>query len=210
MAISTYAELKTAVASWLNRTDLTTQIPDFIRLCEVSVDKNADARNRRMETSTTLTVTGNTADLPDDYLEARAVIWLSSPRAPLEFRTLAEFEQTYTSDAASGTPSNYTITGSTMKFGPYPASPAEGVTLYYYQSLTALSSDGDTNWLLTNYPDIYLYGSLVASAPYLLDDDRIQLWIGLYDRALAELKGADARARYNGAPVRTTVDVVVV
>jgi len=34
MAISTYSELKTAVANWLDRSDLTDVIPDFITLAE--------------------------------------------------------------------------------------------------------------------------------------------------------------------------------
>lgn len=208
MAISTNAELKSAIAGWLDREDLTARIPDFIRLCEVSVDKNPDARNRRMEVNTDLTFTAGSSTLPSDYLEARALVWNSTPRSPLEFRTLAQFEQTYVNDT-TGTPVHYTIVGDTVKVGPRPAA-ADGATLYYYQSLTALSGDSDTNWLLTYYPDIYLFGSLAQSAPYLGDDQRLQYWVGLYDRALAELKGADARARYNGAPVRTTVDVAVI
>lgn len=209
MAITTNAELKTAIAAWLNRSDLTSIIPDFIRLCEASINKNVDARNRRMEATATLTVTGNSATLPSDYLETRAVTWLSSPRSPLEYRTLSQFESTYLDDT-TGTPVHYTIAGDQMRFGPYPATSGDGATLYYYQSLTSLSADGDTNWLLTYHPDIYLYGSLVASAPYLQDDARLQFWVGMYDRLLTELQQDDARARYNGAPVRTTVDVAVV
>ena len=112
-----------------------------------------------METSTALTFTGDEADLPADYLEARTVVWQSTPLVRLEFMAPSMFETTYTTDTA-GTPQNYTIFGSTLQVGPYPGS-AVGATLRYYQRLTSLSADSDTNWLLTYHPDAYLYGSAI-------------------------------------------------
>ena len=40
MALTTYAELKTSVGDWLNRSDLTTAIPDFISLAEAQIERN--------------------------------------------------------------------------------------------------------------------------------------------------------------------------
>ena len=69
MAISTYSELQEAVASWLNRSDLTTTIPDFITLAESRL--NRTLRLRVMETTTTLSLTASsrTVALPSAFIE---------------------------------------------------------------------------------------------------------------------------------------------
>ena len=208
MGLSNFGELKASLAALLNRSDLTTKIPDFVTMLEARVNREVKFRNRRMETSTLLTFTGDEADLPADYLEARTVVWQSTPRVRLEFMAPSMFETTYTTDTA-GTPQNYTIFGSTLQVGPYPGS-AVGATLRYYQRLTSLSADSDTNWLLTYHPDAYLYGSAIESAPYLGEDNRIQVWLGFFDRAASELQGEDARARWAGAPIRPTLDITIV
>lgn len=210
MALSNYGELKAAVASLLNRSDLTAAIPDFIAMCEASINRNTKARNRRMETTTTLSLAsgGREVTLPSDFIESRAATLQSSPRVVLGYLTPEALESTY-ADESSGIPEKFTIYGDTLKVGPK-ANGAFDVDLIYYQRITALSADADTNWLLTYYPDVYLYGSAVHSAPYLMEDPRLQTWLGLYDRSLGELAGDDARARWNGAPVRPSVDVSIV
>jgi len=205
MGLANFGELKTAIASLLNRSDLTSAIPDFVTMLEARVSRESRFRNRRMETTATLTYAGTAlATLPTDYLEARTVVWQSNPRIRLEFMPLSQFEDTHTTDTQS-TPQNYTTYGTTIKIGPFPNATV-GATMYYYQRLTALSADGDTNWLLSFHPDVYLYGSALESAPYLGDDNRVQLWMGLYDRAAGEVRGDDARARWNGAPRRPILD----
>lgn len=209
MALSNYGELKTAIASLLNRSDLTDKIPDFVTLLEGRANSEVKFRNRLMEASTSLAFSStDEATLPSDFLEARTVVWQSTPRSRLAYMTPTQFEDTYTTDA-QGVPVNYTIFGSTIQIGPFPNS-AVGATMLYYQRLTALSADGDTNWLLTYYPDVYLYGAAIESAPHLGDDNRLQVWFGLYDRAAARIAGEDARARWNGAPRVPALEVGVV
>lgn len=206
MGLANFGELKTAIADLLNRDDLTSAIPDFVTLLERRVNTEIKFRNRLMEATTTLAYSStDEATLPTDFLEARTVVWLSNPRVRLEYMTPTQFEDAYTTDTAA-TPINYTIYGTTLKIGPFPNSTV-GVSLLYYQKLTELSADGDTNWLLDNHPDVYLYGSAIASAPYLGDDQRLQTWIGLYDRAAGRVAGDDARARWNGAPRVPALDV---
>lgn len=209
MGLANYGELKTLIASYLNRSDLTSAIPDFITILEKRVDTEVKFRNRLMEATASLSYSGtDEASLPSDFLEARTVVWQSNPRVNLVYMAPSQFEDTYTTDTAAS-PVNYTIYGSTIKIGPFPNS-AVGATLLYYQRITALSDDSDTNWLLTNHPDVYLYGALMESAPYLGDDNRIQVWMGLYDRAAGRIKGDDARARWNGAPRVPAIDARIV
>ena len=68
MAITTYAELQTAIGDWLNRADLDQKIPDFIRLAESTL--NDVLRQADMVTqSTGVTITSGRATLPADALE---------------------------------------------------------------------------------------------------------------------------------------------
>src|SRR5574343_1469860 len=68
MALSTYSELQSAVASWLHRTDLTSQIQEFIRLAES--DLQVRARLSQWDTSGTVTVTSGVGSLPSDFASA--------------------------------------------------------------------------------------------------------------------------------------------
>jgi hypothetical protein len=65
------------------------------------------------------------------------------------------------------------------------------VILTYYAKPQALDAGNQTNWLLTKAPDVYLYGSLKHSAPWLEDDARIQVWESLYQQALTEVRRTD-------------------
>jgi hypothetical protein len=61
----------------------------------------------------------------------------------------------------------------------------------YYAKPQALDAGNSSNWLLLKAPDVYLWGSLKASAPWLEDDARIQVWETLYQQALSELRRTD-------------------
>lgn len=211
MALANYGQLKTSIAAELARTsdtDFTAKVPDFVRLFEVNIQR--DLLHRRQQTSDTLTLaaSGTSATLPTDFLSAEAVILQSTPLKALVSKTIYDLFQEYP-NTTTAQPVAYAIQGGSMLIRP-PADQAYSITLHYYQALTALDDDADTNWLLTNYPDVYLYGSLVHSAPYLEDDARLQVWIGLYDRAVGALKGESARAIYSGSPIKTQLDVTVV
>ena len=207
MSLSNYGELKTSVASLLNREDLTAVIPDFVKILEAQVNRDVKFRCRSMETTATLTFTGNAATLPTDFIEARTIVYNSSPTKRLEFLSLSSFYDTFTG-TGSGSSVNFTITGNSVLVGPSPG--ATNCTMTYYQKLPTLVNDTDANWLLTNHPDVYLYGSCIASAPYLGEDSRLQTWFGLFDRASGAIAGDDARGRYSGAPVAPKVSVTVV
>jgi hypothetical protein len=205
MALDTYAALQTAIADYLARSDLTSYIPDFITLNESRLNKQL--RTRRQETSVTITIDAQTETLPTDFLEARTFVLSTSPATVLEFMAPTDLETTYANGAA-GKPLNFAIIGDHFKFGPSPDTTYSG-SLLYYAKIPALSVSNTTNWLLTNYPDLYLYGSLLEASPFVQNDERIQIWMGLYDRAVAGLSQADERAKWNGAPLVQRTDITV-
>jgi len=118
----------------------------------------------------------------------------TNPITPLKFITaeqLAEDSQIY---ITSGQPMFYTMVGQQFQVLPSPDGSYTG-ELLYYAKIPALSDAAPTNWLLTEAPDVYLYATLVQSAPYLKEDERTGVWAGLYQTLVNDMKIADERAR---------------
>lgn len=183
MAITTNAQLKTAIASWLARSDLTDNLQDFVTLFEAWANRNL--RVRQMETLSTITTTDGSTNLPDDYLAWRKLIWNASTEAAMEYVAPEMFHRFYPS-SDDGTPRFFTIEGSTLKTRPVDDS--TGFVLNYYAKLDGLSADSDTNWLLDEHPDLYLAGSLVEANAFLLNPDHASLWAGKRDTIAEEIR----------------------
>jgi len=168
MAIGTYAELQAAVARWMHRTNLTGDIPDFIMLAEkrITTMLNADFQN---SAGTITTVSGQQyADLPSDLLNAFS---LSIPNVTpsIDYVTLEQLNSKYYVGSV-GTPQKYSILAGRIYFGPTPDA-VYTVKCFYEASIPALSDDAPTNTLLTTWPNIYLWGSLVEAAKFARDKD---------------------------------------
>lgn len=158
MAISTYAELQTAIAVWMGRpgdTKIATYAPDFIAMFEASF--RARYRLRRMLTIASLTVNAATVSLPFDFLEVRNISHDTSPAEDMQQVGL-DWMATQFDATSSGRPKFYNVGGSTIRFAPTPNG-SFAATLDYY-AFAALSGSNTTNWLLTRYPHVYLRGAL--------------------------------------------------
>ncbi len=204
MALSTFSELKTSIADWLARDDLTTVIPDFITLAEA--DMNARLRTRRMETRATATLSDATLAVPTDFLELRRLMFTSTdPDDTLPYMDPVQLRRTYADDAV-GRPEAYTIIGREFHFRPSPDD-SYTVEIIYFATITALSDSNTTNWILTNYPGAYLYGALAKSAPYTSNDERLPVWQRLYETEIAQIIAADKREAWNAGPLQARMDV---
>ena len=193
MALVNYSDLKTNIAAWLNRTDLTTVIPDFITLAESSF--NEEIRNRKMIKRATATIDSQYSAVPADWFQTVDFVVEAIPVVTLEFTTnehLDKFRETYTT---SGTPKFYTIVGQELEVLPVPDSTTLTGEITYYSKIPNLTDANPTNWLMNSSPGIYLYGTLLQSAPYLVDDSRIALWSSLYQKLVKDLEIADQKAR---------------
>lgn len=197
MAIATYPDLQSSVATWLNRDDLTAQIPDFIALAEAKL--NRQLRLRQMIARVTTTLDEEYEALPDDFLEAVALKLTTSPPAALQFVTPAQMD-VLVEGQATGKPVYYTIKGDQFQFYPTPAG-SPSLEMAYYAKIPALSDSNTTNFLLTLAPDVYLYATLLQSAPFLREDERLATWGMLYDAAYNELMDANQKSAFSAAPL---------
>lgn len=186
-----FGTLKADVAAWLNRADLTAQIPAFVRLAEARF--NRTLRVTAMMESTQTEANSSAIPLPDDWLESRDV---QLDGAPVRYVTPEEASRLRFNSLATGE-LFFTLLDDTIELIPVPT--AGTLTMAYYARIPPLSDSASSNWLLENHYDAYLYGSLMHSAPFLLEDERVPLWKAALDAALTEIQEADNRARHSGA-----------
>ena len=200
MAISTYAELKTAVANWLNRDDLTANIPDFITLCEARL--NRVLRTRAMEGLYTASTIAGQRDynLPASYLQMRALRLNTSPLTVLEYVSPEIMDRVW-AGSSGGKPVAYTIKANELFLGPSPDS-AYTMEMDYYRKFPSLSTIITTNEMLTDNPDVYLYGSLLEAEPFIKNDNRIQVWGTSFYKAITDIQDQDSKDRHSGSEMR--------
>lgn len=189
MSITTFAELKTAAANWLDRQDLSSRIPEFISLFEAQVNRRL--RLRPQATTSTITMTAASGTLPTDYLEWKRVTWTGSPTRELSYVTPSALSA-FNPNSLSDTPTHFTIEGSTIKVARIDNT---SLQLLYSQKVPALSDNATTNWLLTSHPDAYLFGALTMSATFTSDAENGRAWNALTQNILGELWGLDFAQR---------------
>ena len=201
MALDTYANLQLAIADWMHRTNLTGNIPDFIRLTETRTTRLLNARLQQI-VATITTVSGiQYASMPSDLLR---VVSASIPQvAPnLDYVTIDQLNHDFSPDEV-GTPRVYTTVGSLIYFGPTPDA-AYSVTTTYQMQVPALSDADPTNSLLAKWPDVYLWGAVYHAAKYANDIPKKQEFEADYLQALAEVNIIDWHA---GGSMRVKSDV---
>lgn len=182
MAITTYAELQTAIGVWMGRPGdivIATYAPDFISMFESWFKSRV--RVRRMLTTTSLTIDAATESLPSDFLEVRNIYLTGSPNVDLKQAGL-DWIRTQFDENNAGMPQYYNVGGSSILFAPKPDT-SYAATLEYW-AFAALSDSNTTNWLLTYYPHVYLRGALREAAGW--EGGGIHESLAAYDLALKE------------------------
>ncbi len=201
MAIGTFAQLKTAAANWLDRSDLTDRIPEFIALAEARF--NRELRIRDMETvSTAISTVAGTREysLPTGFVQMKEFHLSTDPLTPLAYIT-PEMMTRLWAGSAQAKPEVFTIIADNVRLGPGPDA-VYTTSMLYYKTFTALSDSATTNDMLTNNPDVYLYGTLLEAEPFIMNDQRIQVWLGAFDKAVASIQNQDNKDRHSGSNLR--------
>ena len=194
MPLSTYTELKAAVADLANRTDLTNQIINAITLAEAEMQ--ADCKLMEFEADSSITITAGVGNLPAGFLGMRAAYWDGNPKQALTYTTPDRFNALRNN--TGDTPSYYTFSGSTIRVN-------EGATGTLIAMcnirFTALSGSNATNAILTSFPNAYLYGALKHLAVVTEDDAKLQKF-GLLFNAEKERINKNNKDRKYGGPLQ--------
>lgn len=196
--ITNYSTLVSTIADYLNRQDLTAQIPTFIQFAEA--DMNTRLRTREMIIRATTTNDDEFVRLPLDFLEA-INLQLVGGQSPLRFITLDEADIVNARQEFTA-PTFYSLMNGAIELVPAPATGADvEIEMVYYGKITSLSESNTTNWLLTKAPDVYLYGALVHAAPFLMDDQRISVFGSFYSQRIEALNDESQKSLHSGSPL---------
>jgi hypothetical protein len=196
--ITNYTTLVSTVADYLNRQDLSAQIPTFIQLAES--DLNTRLRCREMIVRATSTNDDEYVKLPLDFLEG-INLQIVGGQSPLRYITLDEADIVNARQGYNA-PTFYSLMNGAIELVPPPATGVDvEIEMVYYGKITALSQSNQTNWLLLKAPDVYLYGALVHAAPFLMDDQRISVFGSFYSQRVEALNDESQKSLHSGSPL---------
>ena len=196
--ITSYATLKTSIASFLHRTDLTSLIPEFIADAENRIYN--DLRVRAMEAAYAGT-TGSTT-LPTGFLEWIFMYVDDTVEQKLTRRDAEWIYTRYPDRAGGGRPVYFAREGDGLIFGPSPDA-TYSLAGRYYKKLDALSDTNTTNWLITDAPELIRFAALAEAAPYMLEDARGGLWEGKYQAVKNRIQKTEQRESRSGSLLST-------
>jgi hypothetical protein len=189
MTIATYSDLQAAVGSWIARSDLSSNIPDFIALFESVANRRL--RLRRQESTATLAPSAGVAALPADYLAWRRLTWTGQFPRELEYVHPSYLHALYPTRPA-GAPRLFTIEGGNLSVAPRADT---ALTFDYFQRIPALSGTTISNWLLATAPDLYLFGALAEAHGFVKDAESLALWKARRDELFDEIERLDVKTR---------------
>lgn len=212
MAITTYSELKAAIVDWSARDDFSSKADEFIDLCEAmfrrpyshpTQQRIGGLRANKTRTTGTLTAGTNSLSLPSDFLEMDR-LELTADGIILEFLTpdaLTRYSRT-----GSGQPSFFTIEDA-IYFDVTPDS-AHAYGISYWPQPAALSDSNTSNWLLANFPDVYLAGCMYWACRYKQDIEMASTWAQQYKDGVSMASMSYNRGRTSQGAVSIVFDGV--
>lgn len=193
MAITTFAELQTALGNWASRSDLTSRLPEFIALAESKI--NRKLRTLDMVTkNASFSITGEYVAVPTNFAGVQTFYLNTTPKTNLEF--MPDDSQTGYFGESTAKPRYYCIQGANFRFGPVPDG-TYSATLVYYLKVPALTASNTTNWLLTSHPDVYMYLSM-AELCGLTQDPQSAAWAQAGYQILEEIAAQSNRDKWGG------------
>jgi hypothetical protein len=202
-----YTGLQAAIVDWIQRPDLTIEVPNFIKLAESKFAIKFKSFTPLSSGSPTNSILTN---YPDLYLYAslvEAATYLKDtvnlPVLQNELSTrlsLIRVTDTTTAfDTYAGLQSaiiDWVERPDLASNAPDFIKLAEVKLQRLFKSVTALSNSNTSNWLLTSYPDVYMYASLVEFAGYINDPQRATSWQALLDLTLKNVRVSDTTSNF--------------
>ena len=195
MALDSYANLKQAIERFSHRTDVSDVIDDFIDLAENKIDNVLRLRSNELRATASAPTSDRFLALPTRFLEMRRMSLINgSVTKDIKYKAPEALKIADT----SGEPKYFTIT-SQIEFDRTPAS-AYTIEMSYYARLTPLSSSNTTNNVLTDYPNLYLYGALAELHRWARDEQTASYYEQVFMVEIEKANFQDNRGRYGAAP----------
>lgn len=211
-----YASLQSAVTEYLARDQdatLIVRIPTFIQLAEAKFNRQLVVRQMEQRATALVNLASSQPEfisLPSDFQSMRRVRISSVTGKPaLEFKSGAQIDEyRFETFNVSGRPRYFTLFGDELEIAPTPDA-AYTIEMVYRRKIPPLAENA-SNWLLTLAPDLYLYGALLESAPYIKEDSRIQTWGLGFTAALSDLNNLGLTSTFNAGPMTVRVSGQVI
>ena len=201
-AFTSYDNLKTNIADYLARSDLTDKIPMFVALAEKRLNRDLRLRQTLQQSTYTLD-SGFQVPTPSDFLEMKDIHIDANPIINLDFKTVSQFYR-LANVSGSGNPINYTLVSNNFVLAPRPTG-SSVINMTYYKIPKILSDTNSSNEYLDVCPDLLLYASLVESAPFLMNDERLTTWEALYTRGLTSITKSDEQSEFPAQPLAVQI-----
>jgi len=203
VALDTYSNLKSSIVEWSHREDVTDKLDDFIALAEQEMFNNRVealiVRDQETRATASMTIDSRFVPLPDGFTSMRRLLIDDTTTNAIQYPLSYKTPEVLGVSPFSGCPSMFTVT-SQLEFN-CPADIEYNLSMQYMATPTALSSSNTTNDILTNYPSIYLAGSLWALYRWANDTESAS---GAYDDFISAIIGANQatrEGRYGPSPV---------
>jgi hypothetical protein len=197
--LATAANLATDVAAWLSRADLTADIPTMIVLAEAKLNRLLRSLEHEVRNPAFM-LASEYVPAPLDFLEFKSGYVNGSPKVPIYY-----LPEDFMPNVPAGDSAMYiTMSGTNFRFAP-PPDGSTTASISYFAKLPTLSGVGvQTNWLLAQHPDAYLYGTLLEASGRIQDASLMQGWQTAYEHSVRQIIDADRRKRYgaNGMTIR--------
>ncbi|WP_298255845.1 hypothetical protein [Bradyrhizobium sp.] len=211
-----YPSLQTAVTEYLARdqdTTLIARIPSFVQLAEAKFNRQLFVRQMESRAIAVVNLTSSEPEfiaLPSDFQSMRRVRLSSVTGKPaLEFRSGLQMDEfRFRSADVVAQPYYFTVFGNEIELAPTPDQ-AYTIEMVYRANIPPLATN-TTNWLLTLAPDLYLYGALLESAPYIKEDARIQTWGLGFTSAMNDLNNLGLTSTFNAGPMTVRISGQVI
>jgi len=211
-----YSSLQTAVTEYLARdqdTTLIARIPSFIQFAEAKFNRQLFVRQMESRATAIVDLTSSEPEfiaLPADFQSMRRVRLSGVTGKPgLEFKSATQMDEYRfrTADVAAQ-PRYFTVFGNELELVP---TPDQGYTIemIYRTNIPPLATN-TSNWLLALAPDLYLYGALLESAPYIKEDGRIQTWGLGFTAAMNDLNNLGLTSAFNAGPMTVRISGPVI
>jgi hypothetical protein len=167
------------------------QLPRLINLAERRLGR--ELKTLTFQTTVTTTLTSGVAVLqkPTNWKATVSINVAqsvgSNTRIPVFSRSYEYLRVYWPNDASTSIPEIYADYGPEhWIFAPTPNANLP-IEISFYASPEFLSEENQTNLITEQYPQLLLYGTLMETAPFLKDDQRLQVWTTMYGQAMQDI-----------------------